>query len=63
MSILDNRWDEMPDNLRQIGFDVPDDDEAEEWFYDTFRHLNVSDIITDVQNGRDVGGLNNAPCS
>ena len=47
----------MPDNLRQIGFDVPDDEAADEWFYETFRRLNVSDIIPDVKNGRDVDGL------
>lgn len=54
--IFEDRWDEMPDNLRKLGLDVPDE-EPDEWFYTTFTRLEVSDILPGVRNGRDLDGM------
>ena len=49
--IFDDRWDEMPDNLADVGVTVPEED-AQEWFYNEFTEEKISAILPSVFSGR-----------
>ena len=54
VSILDNRWDEMQEDLEQLGIETT---EAMEELFAGGNHLQVCDVLPGVRDGRDLEGL------
>ena len=55
VAILDDRWDEMPSNLADLGVPVPDGwGSGSDWFAATWTCIRIEDVVPGVTGGRTV---------